>query len=303
MKKYVSTVILVLVFLAGGGLLLYPLVSDYWNSRHQSVALAGYEASVRHMDKTDYTEFLQAANDYNRSLTNRESRFHPTPEEDAYYRGLLRTKDSDVMASVEIPGIHVWLPVYHGTEDSVLQTGVGHVEGSSLPVGGSSTHCVLSGHRGLPSAKLFTDLNKMGEGDLFRIHILGMVLTYQVDQILVVEPQEMDGLAIEEGKDYCTLLTCTPYGINSHRLLVRGIRVDTEGRAEQHDGSDKPEGLPSAVSHQAVSDLSWLPYVSAVIVLSVLLVALLVPSGRKRGRRTGGEEDKEDDGDKIFKEK
>lgn len=293
MKKYASTIILILVFLLGGGLLLYPIVSDYWNSRHQSGAIAGYEAGVKHMSDSDYTELMQAAQEYNAALPDREGRLHPTPEENVYYRSLLRTENSDMMASIEIPSIHVWLPVYHGTDESVLQTGVGHVEGSSLPIGGASVHTVLSGHRGLPSAKLFSDLNKVKEGDSFRIHVLGQILTYQVDQISVVEPQQVETLAIEPGKDYCTLVTCTPYGINSHRLLVRGARVEMAELSDRSDETLDQRSTAAGSSETAMTrDWSWLPYVASAGFLFVILVLLLLKSfKRERGKRERSEEE------------
>lgn len=253
-KKYASTVLLTAVFLAGSVLLLYPTVSDHWNARHQSSAIAGYETEVRKLAPEDYSALIRMAEEYNQGLVSNTGRFHPDPEEDAYYRTLLLTGTSDVIATVEVPSIEVKLPVYHGTEEGVLQNGIGHIEGSSLPIGGPSTHSVLSGHRGLPSARLFTDLNKVKEGDIFRIHVLGMTLTYQTDEITVVEPQQVEGLAIEPGADYCTLVTCTPYGINSHRLLVRGKRVVEDGMtdgvnlaegASAHDGAG-PEVDPAA---------------------------------------------------------
>lgn len=237
MKKYGSTIFLVLVFFLGCGLLLYPAVSDRWNALHQSRVIADYEAGMRQISQEDYGKLLAEARAYNGSLLTKESRFHPTEEETAYYNSLLQTGTTDMMASIEIPSIRVHLPVYHGTGEAVLQTGIGHIEGSSLPVGGASTHSVLSGHRGLPSARLFSDLNKIEEGDLFYIHVLGEVLTYQADQIQVVEPRQIETLEIVEGEDYCTLVTCTPYGINSHRLLVRGVRTEKEEEAGENEGT------------------------------------------------------------------
>lgn len=228
MKKHLSTFLLVLIFLLGGGLFLYPAVSDYWNSRHQSRVIADYEAGMGQLSQEDYTALLEAARAYNESLLTNANRFHPTEEETAYYNSLLQTRTTDIMASIQIPSIRVNLPIYHGTGEAVLQTGVGHIEGTSLPIGGASTHSVLSGHRGLPSAKLFSNLNKVEVGDFFYIHVLGEELVYQVDQIQVVEPQQIETLDIVQGEDFCTLVTCTPYGINSHRLLVRGIRTEMD---------------------------------------------------------------------------
>ena len=223
MKKLIN-ILLVLALLAGLSLLLYPTVSDYWNS-HASQAVASYDEAVQSMDAGRYDALLQSAQRYNRDLFSRGSLFFLTDEQREDYLSQLSIDTSGIMGYIEIPTIKVSLPIYHGTSDDVLQIAVGHLEWSSLPVGGESTHCVLSGHRGLPSAKLFTNLDQLSEGDLFVIRTLDEVLTYEVDQILIVEPQETGALRIEEGKDYCTLVTCTPYGINTHRLLVRGHRV------------------------------------------------------------------------------
>lgn len=228
MKKHLSTIALILVLLAGVSLLLYPTVSDYWNARHASKAVADYTQNVQALDQDAYDELLAAAEDYNRSLLTRENGFFLTEEQQAQYESLLDISGTGIMGYIEIPSINVSLPIYHGTSDSVLQIAVGHLDWTSLPVGGESTHCVLSGHRGLPSAKLFTNLDQIVEGDTFIIRVLDEVLTYEVDRILIVEPEDVTALQIESGKDLCTLVTCTPYGINSHRLLVRGHRVETE---------------------------------------------------------------------------
>ena len=220
-----STLALVLVFLLGLCLVLYPTVSDFLNGLNQSRAIAGYEKAVGSMDRSRYDEMLRAARAYNERLRQNPARFTPTEQDLEEYNSLLDVSGSGVMAYVEIPKLNTKLPVYHGTDDTVLQIAVGHIVGSSLPVGGPGTHAVLSGHRGLPSAKLFTDLDKMKLGDTFQIHVLGDTLSYEVDQILTVLPEEMDALAIEDGEDMCTLVTCTPYGVNTHRLLVRGRRV------------------------------------------------------------------------------
>ena len=234
MKKHLSTIALILVLLAGVSLLLYPTVSDYWNARHASKAVADYTQNVQALDQDAYDELLAAAEDYNRSLLTRENSFFLTEEQQAQYESLLDISGTGIMGYIEIPSINVSLPIYHGTSDSVLQIAVGHLDWTSLPVGGESTHCVLSGHRGLPSAKLFTNLDQIVEGDTFIIRVLDEVLTYEVDRILIVEPEDVTALQIESGKDLCTLVTCTPYGINSHRLLVRGHRVETEQEEAHH---------------------------------------------------------------------
>ena len=221
-----TTLLLVLILLTGLSLLLYPTVSDYWNSFHQTRAIATYAENVAIMDQDQYDEIWAAAKAYNASLAERDNAFLLSDEQKEEYTRLLDVSGLGIMGYIEIPEIDVSLPVYHGTEESVLQIAVGHLEWSSLPVGGESTHCVLSGHRGLPSAKLFSNLDKLQEGDIFLLRILDEVLTYEVDQILIVEPQEVGALQIVEGQDYCTLVTCTPYGINTHRLLVRGHRIE-----------------------------------------------------------------------------
>ena len=231
MKNKLINIFLILALVAGLSLLLYPTVSDYWNSLHASQAVASYDQAVKSMDEGKYDELLQRAGQYTRDLFLRGTLFALTDEEREDYNTQLDIDGSGVMGYIEIPTIKVSLPIYHGTSDDVLQVAVGHLEWSSLPVGGESTHCVLSGHRGLPSAKLFTNLDQLTEGDLFVIRTLDEVLTYEVDRILIVLPSELQALAAEEGKDLCTLVTCTPYGVNSHRMLVRGHRVDNQSEA------------------------------------------------------------------------
>ena len=221
-----TTIILILILIAGLSLLLYPSISDYWNSLTQSRAIANYVEKVANMDAHQYDELWAAAEAYNQSLSEQGTLYHLKEEQKAEYESLLNVSGTGVMGYIEIPDINCVLPIYHGTEESVLQIAVGHLEWTSLPVGGESTHCVISGHRGLPSAKLFTDLDKVEVGDLFMLRVLDEVLTYEVDRILIVEPQETEALQIVEGKDLCTLFTCTPYGINTHRMLVQGHRVD-----------------------------------------------------------------------------
>jgi sortase A len=230
MKKKVTTILLMLLFAVGLSLLLYPVVSNYWNQMHASKVVVNYDKAVAEISTQDYAEIIKAANAYNQSLLTRTDRFSTSTDEesDPNYLEQLVADGSDVMGYVQIPKIDVKLPIYHGTTESVLQVGVGHIAGSSLPVGGESTHCALSGHTGLPSAKLLTDMDQLEVGDMFYMHILGNVLAYQVDQILIVEPDDVEPLAIVPGEDYVTLVTCTPYGINSHRLLVRGTRVQPE---------------------------------------------------------------------------
>lgn len=222
----ITTVILVLLFVIGLSLLLYPALSDYWNSLHQSAAISDYAENVADLSKENYDELWTAAKSYNASLVPRFNAFLLTDEQKEQYDSLLNVSGLGIMGYIEIPEINCSLPIYHGTDESVLQIAAGHISWSSLPTGGESTHCVLSGHRGLPSAKLFTNLDKLTEGSVFMLRVLDEVLTYEVDQILTVLPDEVDALQIVEGDDLCTLVTCTPYGINSHRLLVRGHRIE-----------------------------------------------------------------------------
>lgn len=225
MKKHMSTIIALLVFITGLSLLLYPTVSNYWNSKHQSRVVANYSDTLAKMDKKEKQDAIDQAVQYNESLVLNGNRFSPSDSELSVYKSLLNADGTGMMGYITIPEIRCKLAIYHSVDDSVLQVGVGHLEGSSLPVGGSSTHCVISGHRGLPSARLFTDIDRLEKGDLFYLHVYGKVLAYEVDKISVVEPEDYGPLEIEEGKDLCTLLTCTPYGINTQRLLVRGHRV------------------------------------------------------------------------------
>ena len=271
MRKRLTTVILLLVLLTGLSLLLYPTVSDYWNSFHQSRAIASYTAQVEEMDPADYEAMWNAAAEYNqRLLADTGDRYRMTEAEEEEYESLLDVTGTGVMGYVEIPKLKTSLPIYHGTDAAVLQIAIGHLAGSSLPVGGEGTHCVLTGHRGLPSAKLFTNLDEMVEGDTFSLHVLDQTLTYEVDQIRVVEPQELDDLEIEEGKDYCTLVTCTPYGVNSHRLLVRGHRI-----ADQQNAS-----VPADVVQ--IDRFLVSPVVAAVLIGLVLIIILIRRVLRRR---------------------
>lgn len=224
-KKHISTIIIALIFLAGLGFLLYPTVSNLWNRAHQSRAIATYTKQVEKLDDSQNKEMLKTARKYNKSLLKKSDHWKLSKKDKKKYESLLDVSGTGIMGYIEVPKIDCSLPIYHGTDEGALQIAIGHLEGSSLPVGGKSTHCVLSGHRGLPSARLFTDLDQMEEGDVFVLNVLGRKLAYEVDQIKVVLPDEMSDLEIVQGKDLCTLVTCTPYGINTHRLLVRGHRT------------------------------------------------------------------------------
>lgn len=265
MRKYKTVIFLTLGFLVGICVLLYPAFSNYWNSKTQSRAIVDYESVLEHLEPEDYSAIFQVAYDYNDALREVEFPLRDFEQIPGYYDAL-KIEGTSIIGYVKIDKIGVELPVYHGTSDTVLNRGVGHLEGSSLPIGGESTHCVMSAHRGLPSAKLFTDLDRLEPGDTFQITVLDQVLTYQVEQVKVITPREIDDLQIVEGKDYCTLFTCTPYGINTHRLLVRGVRIETI--------TEKPVIY---VSNEAfrIEPLLVTPAVAAPMLL-VLLIHLLV---------------------------
>lgn len=224
-RKNLVTVLMSMGMILGIFLLAYPSVANYWNSFHQTRAIASYTETVTHMSHEEYKAILDDAKAYNERLAETGMRWVMTDAEREEYNSKLKIEGTDVMAFVSIPKFHIRCPIYHGTDEVVLQVAVGHLEGSSLPVGGKSTHCLISGHRGLPSARLFTDISKMKEGDTWTITVLNETLTYECDQIRTVLPDDLTDLQIIEGEDLCTLITCTPYGINSHRLLVRGHRI------------------------------------------------------------------------------
>lgn len=272
MRKHGTTIFLFLILLTGLSLMLYPSFSDWWNSMHQTRAISAYSEQVAQLDTNRYDQLWEDARAYNQSLLGRENVYLLSEEQKAEYDRLLDVSGLGIMGYIEIPSIQVTLPIYHGTEESVLQIAVGHLEWTSLPVGGESTHCVLSGHRGLPSARLFTDLDQLVVGDRFLFRVLDEVLTYEIDQILIVLPYETEALQIVPGEDLCTLVTCTPYGINTHRLLVRGHRVENEAEARTvRVTSDAIQIEPYLVA----------PVVAAPILL-ILLVFLLIPKRRKK---------------------
>lgn len=273
MKKHLSTALLLLVLVAGVALLLYPTASDYWNSFHQSRAIASYTESIASLTTMDYERIWREAVAYNAGLLEKANSFILSDEDWEEYEAQLNVTGNGIMGYIEIPNIQVSLPIYHGTEEAVLQIAVGHIEGSTLPVGGPSTHCVLSGHRGLPSAKLFTDLDDLSEGDIFMLRILNETLTYEVDQIHIVLPDEMGDLVVQEGQDHCTLVTCTPYGINTHRLLVRGKRIET------------PEAASSAritADAMRIDPILVAPVAAAPMLLTLFIWAIAAPGGGKK---------------------
>ena len=265
MRKHKTVIFLTLGFLVGICILLYPAFSDFWNSKTQSRAITDYESVLDNLDENEYSAIFERAHAYNKALYETNYPLMDYKNVPGYY-DTLRITDNDMIGYLKIDRIGVELPIYHGTSDDVLNRGVGHLEGSSLPIGGENTHSIMSAHRGLPSSKLFTDLDRMEIGDTFQIIILDQVLTYQVDFIKVIEPTDVSDLQIIEGGDYCTLFTCTPYGINTHRLLVRGVRIETI--------KEKPVIY---VSNEAfrIEPLLVTPAVAAPMLL-VLLIHLLV---------------------------
>ena len=275
MKKHLSTLLLVAVFLLGVCILLYPTASDYWNSLHQTRAIGAYEDALAGMTRRDYDAAFQQAEDYNRALAALDapmSEYQSLSDAGMDYEEILNINGVGIMGYIDIDAIGVELPIYHGTSPDVLNVAVGHLEGRDLPIGGEGSHCVLSAHRGLPSARLFTDLDQLQEGDTFTITVLDRLLTYEIDQILIVEPEQVDALAITPGEDYCTLVTCTPYGINTHRLLVRGRRVENaREKAHVYVPADMVQIDPLVVT----------PAVAAPM-LAILLVFLLVRYRKRR---------------------
>ena len=271
MKNHRSTILPILILLIGLSLMLYPSFADWWNSFHSSRSIARYVEQVANIDDAQYKELWDAAWDYNQSLLHRPNDFLLSDEQQEIYKSLLDIGGNGIMGYIEIPVIDVMLPIYHGTKESVLQIAVGHLDWTSLPVGGAGSHCVVSGHRGLPSARLFTDLDKLKVGDVFMLHVLNEILTYEIDQILIVEPQDTDPLLIEPGKDLCTMITCTPYGINSHRMLVRGHRIESQEEAKV---------IRITADAVRIEPLMVAPFV-AVPILLVLLIILLLPKQKK----------------------
>ena len=273
LKKHLLTVILVAGLVAGAGLLLYPSVANYWNSFHQTRAIMAYSDAVSEMSQEDYTAILDDAKAYNKRLGKSGIQWNMTDEQKKEYNRMLRIDGTEVMGYISIPKIHVKLPMYHGTEEEVLQTSIGHLEQTSLPVGGKSSHCSVSGHRGLPSARLFTDLDSLKEGDTWTMTILNETVTYEADQIRIVEPEDLSNLGIEKKKDFCTLITCTPYGINTHRLLIRGHRIpNADGDANLT--ADAIQIEPKYIA----------PFLAMPILIALLLIMII---STHRARRTG----------------
>ena len=275
MRKNLSTIILILIFLVGLSVMLYPSVSDAVNRKHQSRAVAGYAEEVEQLSDADYQTYFDAADAYNRQLNTTPNAFYK-PDLVSGYAQTLDISGTGIMGYITIPKISVELPIYHGTDEGVLQVAAGHLEGSSLPVGGAGTHAVISAHRGLPSAKLFTNLDELEVGDRFTITVLNRVLTYEVDQISIVLPTEVDQLLPTEGMDYVTLMTCTPYGINTHRLLVRGKRVET---------TESQKHIRVAADAFRIEPIIVAPILAIPMLFAALVGVLVAPHLRKRSKR------------------
>ena len=281
LRGFAETFFMILLFAAGVGMLLYPHFSDWWNDLHQSKAIATYERATRNLSEEEKQTMWDKACKFNEELLTFPDRYHMTDEEMAEYESTLDVSGTGIMGYIEIKEQNIYLPIYHDTSEGVLQIATGHLAGSSLPVTTDTMHCVITGHTGLPSAELFTNIDRMKEGDTFKLIVLGRVITYEVDQISVVLPSEVQNLQIEDGKNYCTLVTCTPYGINTHRLLVRGKWVSTELEKDA-------DGEPSIdVSDGAVNRMNLMlasPYIAAGAAFLVFVV-LVVRALRKRKRK------------------
>lgn len=284
LRSVLETVLMVLFFAAGIGLMVYPHFSDWWNDLHQSKAIATYERATRNLSEEEKQAMWDQACKFNEELLTFPDRYHMTDDEMAEYERTLDVSGTGIMGYIEIKEQNIYLPIYHDTSEGVLQIATGHLAGSSLPVTTDTMHCVITGHTGLPSAELFTNIDRMKEGDTFKLIVLGRVITYEVDQISVVLPNEVQNLQIEDGKNYCTLVTCTPYGINTHRLLVRGKWVSTELEKDA-------DGEPSIdVSDGAVNRMNLMlasPYIAAGAAFLVF-IALVVRAVRKRKRNKTG---------------
>ncbi|MBQ3510177.1 MAG: class C sortase [Peptococcaceae bacterium] len=267
MQSRKSTIILLVSFFIGLSVMLYPAVSSYWNSKTASEAIVDYEAMLAAYEPEDYTHIFEQANDYNKALAGLTLPLEEYPKLDEQYWNTLDISGTGMMGYLAIPKIGQELPVYHGTSDAVLSIAVGHLEGTSLPVGGENTHCVVSAHRGLPTAVLFSHLDRLEVGDTFYFKILDRKYTYEVDQIHIVEPDDTSLIQIEEGKDYCTLLTCTPYGINTQRLLVRGHQID----------ASQKRSIYIANEAYRVDPLVVMPMVALPIIFVLLAYVMVAP--------------------------
>lgn len=274
MKKHISTLLLILVLLIGLSLVLYPTVSNWWNQSRSSKVISDYSELVAELEEDEYEQLWADAIAYNQSRAGSANPYLLTPEQEQTYRKVLNLDGTGVMGYIEIPSLDVSLPVYHTVNEDILQVAVGHLDWSDLPVGGEGTHCVLSGHRGLPSAKLFTDLDDLKVGDLFMLRVLDGLMTYEVDQILIVDPDDVKDLRQVPGQDLCTLVTCTPYGVNTHRLLVRGHRVE-----------NTPEAITVRVTANAVPLDPLIVAVIAAVPLMILAITILITASKWKSER------------------
>lgn len=273
LKKNGLTLILLLILLIGAGLIAYPSFANWWNSFHQSRAVASYAETVANMNTEEYERIISKSQAYNRKLSRSGILWTLDEDEEKEYKEQLDIGTSGIMGYIDIPKIDVMLPIYHGIDESILQVAVGHIPGTSLPVGGEGSHCVVSGHRGLPSARLFTDIDKLVGGDSFTITVLNKTLTYEVDQIRTVLPTDLSDLQIEKGKDYVTLVTCTPYGINTHRLLVRGHRIENA------------DGDASVIADALQIEPIYIAPFIAVPILILLIIGMFIMTGMRTRRR------------------
>lgn len=271
----ITTFLLILMLIAGLSLILYPTISDWWNSKHQSQAVATYAEHVIEIDEEAYAKLWEEARAYNAKLNQFPNGMALPEAMKNEYKNALAVDDSGIMGTVEVPAIKVSLPIYHGTSDSVLQVAIGHLDWTNLPTGDEGNHVVISGHRGLPSAKLFTHLDQLREGDVFMLRVLNEVMTYEIDQILIVEPDQIESLYRKEGKDYCTLMTCTPYGVNSHRLMLRGHRIENLSDADY-----------AKISADAMQIEPFI--VAPIIAIPILLIVILILLRPQKKRKEEG---------------
>lgn len=271
-NKKRGTVILLIIMLLGIAIMSYPKISNYWNSFRQTKAILEYQKSIQNIDIKQYEKIIEDAKDYNIKVLNGRINWHTNEEEKKEYNRILNPDGTGIMGYINIPKINVNLPLYHGTEEDVLKSSIGHIEGSAFPVGGGSTHSIVSGHRGLPSSRLFTDLDKLAIGDVWTVQILNETFSYEVDQIRTVLPNDLQFLQVEKNKDLMTLLTCTPYGINTHRLLIRGHRISNKNG----DGKIMADAL-------VIQPIYIAPYIAAGLTV-ILFILFLVDNKRIKNR-------------------
>lgn len=269
-KKYLPNIIVAIILIVGIGLLAYPTVSDYINDLHSTRAIGSYIEKTKDLSKEEKERLLKEAKEYNQTLVGKTNRYFLNEDEKEKYNHILDVTDTGIMSYVEIPKLKVFMPIYHGTDEGVLQVAVGHIPGSSFPVGGESTHSLISGHRGLPSAKLFTDIDQLKDGDLFFIYALDETLAYKVNKIRTVLPTEVETLEIEKGKDLVTLITCTPYGVNTHRLLVQGERIDYKKTA------------PKVEEVIIQTNMKYLGILIGAIVILILILGYVIRQERRK---------------------